>query len=198
MKKILILFLTINIIFFASCEKNTIDIEENTTATNLKKGSKSNTSSASSNTPSNVVPDELIINYPEGTTELQKEQKRLEYGVVNYKKCECADESLELWNFSDNDTDINIEEKKQTATVDDDIEDADLNPLFLIQENTFNSSSMADLVSSAMPKVVNANNGVTIAVLDTGIDYNYEFFPDSFLYNNGSVRCSEDEDEDPI
>ena len=177
MKKIVKLFFAINILFAVSCEVETLNIQEQKEANNFKKG-EFNSSSG-----------ELIIYYPENTTENEKQQKRLEYNVTNFKKCECADENLELWTLTSNTGDINIEEKKQTASVDEEIEGADFNPILQVNEDSFASLDVSGVINNALPKIVSANTGVTVAVLDTGIDYNYSGFPSSFLYNSKDDSC---------
>lgn len=147
---------------------------------------------------SNSATSELIILYPEGTTDLEKQQKRIEYGVSEYKQCKCAEENLELWIFnSTNSNMINIEEKKETAKVDEEIEGVDLNPIISIPQDqvafNFNSTGIVD---SALAKVVDYNQSITIAVLDTGINYDYIGFTGAFLYNSKEDACVDNNSEE--
>lgn len=134
---------------------------------------------------------ELVILYPDGTKEAEKQQKRAEYNITDYKKCDCADENLELWIFDGGISgNINIEEKRETAKADEDLEGADLNPIIQIQLNQLISPPSNGVVSDALSKIVANNNNITIGVLDTGINYNYPGFSNSFLYNSQTDGCS--------
>ncbi|WP_299337918.1 S8 family serine peptidase [uncultured Psychroserpens sp.] len=180
MKHILRILCVFIFAFVCSCEKENLiedNIENVKNRTILTKGA-----SASS---------ELIILYPEGTTELEKQQKRLEYGITDYKQCNCAEENLELWIFTGSTGNgINIEEKKETAKVDEEIEGVDLNPIISIEPDqfafNFNPSGVLD---NALSQIVDVNQNITIAVLDTGINYYYDGFSDSYLYNSTNDPC---------
>lgn len=182
MKQIIKTLFVIVIVFTNSCQPDTINDDQNSVE---QEEHYSNREGINDN-------NELIILYPEGTTENEKQMKRSEYGVANYKQCKCADENLELWLFSNQNTgNIDIEEKKETAKVDEDIEGVDENPLIKIHQDAISNVVVNGLLDNAFPKIVDINNGVTVAVLDTGIDYNYEGFPNNFLYNSRSDACSD-------
>ena len=120
------------LLLIIGCEKGDIIEKENSTIS-IKNESVLDRNS------SNSTSNELIILYPNGTTDAEKEKKRAEYGVTDYKQCQCADENLELWIFNGNaGNDINIEEKKQTAKVDEELDGADLNPTIKILDNQLN------------------------------------------------------------
>jgi hypothetical protein len=175
-----LLSLCIVLLFFC-CETEDINNNETfyeTTTVSSKKGLSNGTK-------------ELVILYPDGTTELKKQQKRAEYNVTNYKTCDCADENLELWIFNSGGAgNINIEEKRETATADEDIEGADFNPIIQIQPDQFVTPSTNGAVNDALSKIVKNNNNITIGVLDTGINYNYPGFSNLFLYNSQEDGCS--------
>ncbi|WP_397364322.1 S8 family serine peptidase [Olleya sp. R77988] len=183
MKKIAKLLLAVIILFVNSCQKDSIYIEDinNTKTTNQQNKGFNNSGY-----------NELIILYPDGTTDIEKQQKRIEYGVENYKQCKCADENLELWVFSSgNSGNINIEEKKETAKVDEEIESVGLNNTISIQQDQFISASQTGILDTAITKIVQSNTGITVAVLDTGVDYNYNGFTSPFLYNSGPDACDD-------
>ena len=187
MKKRIKLLVVLVVLLVYGCQIESMHIED---------GTKFRSRTATSN----GTQKELIIYYPEGTTEAAKQQKRIEYGIQNFKKCHCSNENLELWTFPNrtpHGIPINIEEKVQTAKVDEEIEGVDMNSSFSIEtdHNTFQNSYEAT-VKSAMQKVVSSNTGITIAVLDTGIDYNYDGFPSSFLYNSANDSCDDSGYED--
>lgn len=183
MKKITKLLLALILLFVNSCQEDSINIDD---INNQKETNQQNKSFANSSD------NELIVLYPYGTTDLEKQQKRLEYGVENYRQCNCADENLELWIFSNgSSSNINIEEKKETAKVDEEIESVDLNKTIIIQQDEFISASQSGIIDTAISKIVGSNSGITVAVLDTGIDYNYDGFTTPFLYNSRSDACED-------
>ena len=145
-----------------------------------------------SNTAENTEGNELVILYPDGTTEAEKVLKRAEYNIESYKKCECADPHLELWIFSKSEASGGgLEDKKATARADEEIEGAEYNPNIRIQEEFFVDYGGFGSTDDALLKRVASNQGVTVAVLDTGIMYDYEGFTQSFLYNSSNDACTD-------
>ena len=177
-----LLSLCIVLLFFCCETENIINDETSYDTT---------TTSAAKGTSLGNGKKELVISYPDGTTEAEKQLKRAEYGVTNYKKCDCADDNLELWIFSGGVSgNINIEEKRETAKADEDLEGADLNPIIQILPDQFISSPSSGAVEDALNKITNDNTNITVAVLDTGIDYTYSGFSNSSLYNSQLDGCS--------
>jgi hypothetical protein len=128
---------------------------------------------------------QIIINYDGSLSEQEKESLRNQYGVVNFKTCECADPNLELWILSGNTNgSAIIEEVTASANGDSGVEDAGFNPkvdlIGTTNQVTFGSAD----VNTARNLMVPNNQNVTVAVLDTGIDYNYFGFNQPLLYNN--------------
>ena len=146
------------------------------------------------NSPSQPKPDNsMIIQYLPNTTDAQKVAKRQQYGVVNFKTCTCADPLLELWVFGQlqGGGPVDIEELKATIGSDGDLDGAEFNQSIQQQmgQQGGGGNSIIDLIGtqSNVPLGgtlrVSRNTGVTIAILDTGINYNYDGFPNEFLYN---------------
>ncbi|PTX60143.1 subtilase family protein [Kordia periserrulae] len=189
MKKVTVYCFALLLMTLVSCQKETLNSEETDSAKEpaiTQKNGASNTTDSDGN--------ELIILYPDGTTEAEKILKRAEYQVVDYKKCECADPNLELWIFEKDDTSdsgSDIEDKKVTAKADEEIEGAEYNPNIKIQEDQFIDFAGIGSVSDGILKRVAVNQGVTVAVLDTGIMYDYPDFVSPFLYNSSANGCSE-------
>lgn len=132
--------------------------------------------------------NQMIIQYKATMTEAEKENLRNQYDVVTHKNCKCADPTLELWIFASDRNPrsggITIEEKVLGAKEDSDLEGVDFNlNINRIGRGLLSSFGPED-IRSAMQKRVLGNQNVTIAVLDTGVDYNYFGFTTSFLYNN--------------
>jgi len=181
MKKVFFAAIAV-LLCFASCEKESLETSKDTLTT-LEQNTQSDTRGGASHYPSN----EMVVQYDEGLSEAEKQALRDEYGVVHYKKCECADPTLELWilDFSQGQgTGGSIEEKVGVAKEDSDIEDADFNPDILHGGVKLQQPFGPANVDVAITKMVPSNQNVTIAILDTGIDYNYFGFTSPFLYNS--------------
>lgn len=128
---------------------------------------------------------QIIINYDGSLSEAEKQNLRDQYGVEDFKTCECADPNLELWILPGN---VNggaiIEEVTASANGDSGVEDAGLNPQIDLVGTTNQMSFGPPDVNMARTRMVSSNRNVTIAILDTGLDYNYFGFNQPLLYNN--------------
>lgn len=189
MKKSQFLLLVVLIaLLVASCQNEElfIDENENDTISEIK----------SMNTyPSN----QMIIQYSSTMTETEKENLRNQYDVVAHKNCKCADPTLELWVFANGRSPrsggVTIEEKVLGAKEESDLEGADFNLNINRIGSGLQSSFGAEDINKAVQKRVLSNQNVTIAVLDTGVDYNYFGFTNPFLYNNQDT-CDDNQLED--
>ncbi len=137
----------------------------------------------------------LIVYYPEGTTEAEKQIIRQEHDVETYKKCECADPRLERWGFSEG---VDLNQKKIAVGTGDGDDDEDLNGDFDFitkLENMGASFSVDGGLQDALSMQVSTNDGPTIAVIDSGIAATYVSFTQPFLYNNSSENpnCKEED-----
>lgn len=146
------------------------------------------------------IENQLVIKY--GINSLDKKREiRKKYKIKGFKTCSCADETLELWYFG---TDklgnpIDIEEKKQSASVDPDLEGVN-NNFMLNTTGTDGYYSSGTPLSNvfATHLITGVPNGVGIAILDTGLQFDYLGFNTPFLYNslsNGSACNDEGEME---
>ncbi|MEO0483041.1 MAG: S8 family serine peptidase, partial [Planctomycetota bacterium] len=148
------------------------------------------------------ITTELVVQY-NGRAIYQKEKIRDRYKVLRVKKCECADETLELWVFGATDEEgqpIDIEEKKQIAETDPDLEGMETN--FRVNTTgTMNYYSGGTPLSGMLSThLISGNqNAVDIAVLDTGLQFDYSGLQPPFLYHdpnntlcndNGAVEIS--------
>lgn len=189
MKKVTVYCFALLLMTLVGCQKETLNSEETDIAKEPAITQKSGTSNATDSDG-----NELIILYPDGTTEAEKIIKRAEYEVIDYKKCECADPNLELWIFEKDDptnTGSDIEDKKVTAKSDEELEGAEYNPNIRIQENQFIDFAGVGSVNDGILRRVASNQGVTVAVLDTGIMYDYPDFTNPFLYNSSANSCND-------
>lgn len=132
---------------------------------------------------------EIVIKYEIGTSEIDKQIIRDQYQVVNYKKCECADPTLELWIFDvdSNGTTpggVSIETVVNGTRGTHGVEESQINDIIKHQGFKLNNPFGPQDLNYATSLLSPSNSGVTIAVLDTGIDYNYFGFDSPFLYNS--------------
>ena len=187
MKKIITLCTTLLLI---SCSTQEIEMSE-------KSISETNTERITS---TNYSKNSLVIKFSDGVSTPSKQFLRKYYNVVSYKLCShCADKSIELWMFDEN---IEIEPKKQTISnpsggmnfppqLVSAVQSVDLN--FDVDVNTANISpnyQPISLVNSYQSYIKSTNDGITIAVFDTGIKPdvadNNPIFQNQFLYNSSN------------
>lgn len=180
MKKLFTLTIT-SFVFLVGCQTETEILKEDDLL-DLQKTTITNNNRNSFEYPSN----EIVIQYDASLSEAEKQLMRDEYEVISYKKCTCADPTLELWYFSDRPqggANGTIEEKLISLKEDDGLEGASFNPFIKQQGQYLQDSFGPQSLDFANTKIKENNTGVTIAVLDTGIDYNYFNFNIPFLYN---------------
>lgn len=197
MKKSYIILLLIATFIFISCENEELTLNE---LNQLNTNNELNSESKSFGTGNDYLNNQIIIQYVDGSSEVQKQVLRDQYSVVSYKTCECEDPTLELWYFDtttqQGDGGVNVEEKLDGSKGESIVEGGDYNLNIQQYGHKLGASFGIPDVNVALQKVVNTNQNVTIAILDTGIDYNYYKFTVPFLYNNSlnSDSCTNDSD----
>jgi hypothetical protein len=134
---------------------------------------------------------EIVVKYKSGVTDAQKQSIRNQLGVISIKTCECADPTLELWVVAIGGG-ITIEDRILGAKSSSGIEGAETNPKISIKPSSITKLGLSNL-ALAQSKIVTDQRSVTIAVMDTGIAYNYFGFNTPFLYNsaNNANACNE-------
>ena len=171
--------LTLVLISLVGCQKDAIDINEELTDPGLLQPSTETKGGTA------YPSDQMIIQFQSFMTPAQKQNLRDQYGVTSYKTCECADPNLELWIFSGTDNGMGtIEERVHTAKGNSGVEGADFNPKIIHGGTAFQPSFGQGDLSVGQSMTVTNNQNVTIAVLDTGVDYSYFGFDQPFLYNS--------------
>ena len=136
---------------------------------------------------------ELIIQFKENVPLDKKEELRNNYGVISYEPCHCTDDTIEKWRFEDG---IDIEERKSSISTGDsggveEIKNVDHEFSFQRERRDTDNITLSNSVSYS--SVISTNNyGVTIAVLDTGLDINYAGFSGKYLYNANNCDCETD------
>lgn len=141
-------------------------------------------------TPSSQFTDgEIVIKYEVDLSEAEKQVIRDQYQVTNYRKCKCADPTLELWILDINSSGVTpsglsvetvVNGTRETLGV----EGSQMNIIIKHKGYKLNSTFGPDDILNATNLLAPDNNGITIAVLDTGIDYNYFGYELPFIYNN--------------
>lgn len=147
----------------------------------------------------NYASNSLVIKYANWVNDNQKQFLRNYFQVSNYQLCsKCSNTTIELWMFDDT---IAIEPKKETInnppggfgypTNPNDrvkaIAYAEFNYDIEVASQKTTTNWIPPTGSSSYTNYIkNTNNGLTIAVFDTGVTPslgNAAFFPDKFLYN---------------
>ncbi|WP_299683906.1 S8 family serine peptidase [uncultured Dokdonia sp.] len=150
--------------------------------------------------PIDIDKGEIVIKYEEGLSEAGKQEIRDQYQVTEYKKCECADPTLELWVFvidssGETSSGLTLETVVNGTRETLGVEGSQMNTIIKHKGGKLNSAFGPDDITSATNLLKSSNNGVTIAVLDTGIDHNYFGFELPFIYNNSlnTNACIDDD-----
>ena len=144
-----------------------------------------------------VHPQQIVVRYEQGLEESEKINIREKFGVLYFESCSCGDD-IELWFFPQRGFEIPIEEIASKTPPDPDLEGLigmDLNFTFTTKPSLAGYPEPDPIPED---RIVDENNGVTIAVLDTGINLEQFNFPDKFLYNNlvneTNTECAGEED----
>ncbi|OUR97661.1 hypothetical protein A9Q86_15725 [Flavobacteriales bacterium 33_180_T64] len=188
MKKLISPFILVILVVFSCSQKD----EEFFNDENLNKNKTAFSREASElQNNTTIIENELVLQYVAEITEIQKEELRLEYNVLSYEVCFCSND-IEIWTFEEV-----IQAEHATASLkssDDDDDDDDDGILVKHIDNQFEFSSnySSDGFQGAsninyLSNLVSVNQGVTIAVVDSGIDSNHPVFNQAqFLYNGNS------------
>ena len=121
----------------------------------------------------------LIIEYTEAFDASQKNDIRLANKIKSYYQCPCNDERFEVWEFSH---EINTERARNNLKS----EDAGIEGDFLYQLSIDEKLARIELPRANKQT---SDKGVSIAIIDTGIDYN---FFDS-IYINSYKDCNNED-----
>ncbi|WP_299768956.1 S8 family serine peptidase [uncultured Dokdonia sp.] len=184
MKKIIGSFLIVTCLFVASCS----DIDDITRENSVTEANYT-TQSTFRNTPK-FSKRELIIQYKKHTPPNRKAALRSYYGAVEYEVCAHCDGTLEKWDFGPGaDLENKLGSVRSGSGGAESIQNVitEFNFKFEQEVATLNGGSGNSYDSD---KIVSPDNeGVIIAVLDSGIDTNYPTLEESapFLYNASNL-----------
>jgi subtilisin family serine protease len=157
-------------------------------------------------------PNEMVVQFKEGTPFMRKEELRDSFGVVLYDSCVCN--RLELWRmgddvFSGGDTlsnfggNIGLLENVKGSKSQSEIDGSDFNRL------NYNELRDSVIVPNQKLQTIPSNastpsaNATLVAILDTGIDYDHPNFDDFIALNNDDLGNDIDDDgncqnDDPV
>ncbi|MGB3465406.1 MAG: S8 family serine peptidase, partial [Cyclobacteriaceae bacterium] len=125
--------------------------------------------------------NKLIIRFKVNTSEFSKANARNLLEVKNYERCSCGDSGLELWEFDPKKLPVGgIEEIKTKVDTDPDLEDSDFQYLL----NLIGNTSFAGTSTAYKPYTKSRNDGITIAVIDSGLDPTIPDVNSPYLYNS--------------
>ncbi|MDY8134897.1 S8 family peptidase [Aquimarina sp. 2201CG5-10] len=134
--------------------------------------------------------NELIVEYQLGTTEIVKNHLRDKYNVIKYEKCDCTNNRIEKWLFDRN---VDIEGRKGDIAQEGGVEGTDFQ--FFYNNENASPGALGNNIGEQSDELIRSfvksgNSGITIAVLDTGI--NLQALPPSspFLYQSRSTQRS--------
>ncbi len=127
--------------------------------------------------------NELIVQYKDGISPTEKDAIRAANSIDIFETCNCSDQSIEKWMFDDG---IDIEARKRTltSTGEGGVEEIkNIDTEFSFKREVETDSISGNTTQGDYQNYIGGNHGVTIAVLDTGVNVSYPGFLPDFLYN---------------
>lgn len=179
----------LTLLIFGACSKEELVHKETTTSkeTVLTLGKRRST------TPHplapHIAPKQLIIRFKNAALDPKRKdliRERLEttysFDINNIETCSCDDKSIELWTITPGPSFGGIEDTVHALSNNNGEADVEGDYQFwlTVRNNLLNTPPAFDINT----RTVAQNNGVNIAVLDTGIAYG--LFPNPFLYNSSN------------
>ncbi len=192
MKHIKAFILTILSITFLSCDTDYENTFQEIDTVHLNSQKAQNCTICPTLTPVNIPvfsKNELIIQYAQELSENQKNYLRTSYNesdpIESFEVCMYCDGTIEKWTYGPS---IDLEHKKASIrsrkkSKPEGLINVDTEFTFTMENESLASSSTTS-TTNYFPYISNNNNDVVIAVLDSGIDYNYPYFVSPYLYNS--------------
>ncbi len=192
----LIVFTLLTFVFSCSNDDITNEINntnENSTLLQKNANNAGNNNQASNNYSTPIYSqNELIIQYKPNTSQNTKAYLRQLYQVSAFEICKhCPDQTLERWTFYGG----NIGIEPRHAVIDEGAEEDEdlpkgegiLNVDYNFNFGIENYHSKVEYPTSPQYQsfIKTNNSGLTIAVIDTGLDASLPVFSGQFLYNAG-------------
>lgn len=178
MKKNSIIIVTILFLILQSCTEEDTELIEASMSTKIEDTTKSSTPPLPIKSK-----DQVVVRFKTNQTPSQKRVLRDSLKVIDYKTCSCGNNDLELWTI-DKEA-IDVEEVVDNFPPEGDVE-GDYQFNFIIENN---DNVALGAITAIEDKIAPINaKAVNIAVIDTGVAYDY--FEDPFLYYNpDQVSC---------
>lgn len=178
MKKIIGCFLIVTSLLAISCSEND-DVTDEIINTEVNY-----TAQISPNNIPNFSSNEIIVQYKNNVSPIKKTILRQQHQVINYEVCTHCNGTIEKWEFGPN---IDLENKLGSVSSGsggaESIENVMIEFGFEFETDYFELTGGSENYNYTS-NIVTHNDGVTIAVLDSGIDVNYPIFGSTpFLYN---------------
>jgi hypothetical protein len=190
MKKItpLIVCSGLILILFNSCTTDIDTLSDNNSTTSTHLNKKDQTNLEASVSPERIE-NQLVIRFRERLKEespiaynKMKIDKRNFYGISAFESCSCEDNRIELWSFP---IDINVEVKLGVMETEEDLEGDFQFLLSKPNKSAWYTTNTPSSFNASHTAINSTNTGVIIAVIDSGVNYNYSEFEEGFLYNGG-------------
>jgi len=123
----------------------------------------------------------LVVKFRSTVVDSAKKNTRDSYHVKTYRRCNCGDDSIELWEFDqDSLGQGGVEEIKTEVDTDPDLESTDFQYTFSMDLN----SQLTTASNFYASKIKPVNEGITVAIIDSGIDPSIPNVKGPYLYNN--------------
>ncbi len=187
MKTKAVIYLVIFTLLGCSIDSEEFVTESETTTLLNKATSQSSQSAQNTPEPLSYSETELVIKFIPELNADEKQIIRQSHDVIKYETCSCSNEDIEVWHFNPG---PNIKSRLGEAEADPDLEGSELQYYITSAPNLFNSNNSS--IIKLRKKVKRNDGGVVIAIIDSGVDYNYEGFTMPFLYDtSGEENCSD-------
>lgn len=178
MKTKAVIYLAIFTLLGCSIDPEEFTTESETSTLLNKATSQSNQSAQNYPEPLDYASTELVIKFIEGLSSEEKANTRESHDVIEYETCSCSNEDIEVWHFNPG---LSIKSRLGEAEADPDLEGSELQYYIKSSESLFNINNSS--IENLRSKVKGNDGSVVIAIIDSGVDYNYEGFTVPFLYS---------------
>ncbi|WP_158594481.1 S8 family serine peptidase [Aquimarina sp. AD1] len=172
---------------------------------NLEEGFLNFEKTASQNIPiPDIIRNQVVVRFRDTTlSDIEKRNKRItieglyNFNILKKETCDCDKNGPELWTIDTTHNNFmgvehlveNLVTNQSSSNGDENVE-GDEHAVYDYQFyiTIANNTLSGNYTTSINNRIIASNNPdyVNIAILDTGVDY--DFFPDPFLYNTKNIR----------
>ncbi|MDC8004680.1 S8 family serine peptidase [Aureisphaera galaxeae] len=129
--------------------------------------------------PPTFAPNKLVVKFWDNTPIIKKIEARDRFEILSFRTCDCAEESIELWTLDMSNG--SLEGQLGEIVSDPDLEGAEF--LYYVNTTSMLFNNQNSNLDAQLQLIKPNNSGVTIAIIDSGLDYTYKSFARPFLYN---------------